>query len=82
MPGKKRSLRKLFTCGKNVKDGGLKEGFRRNKGRQRGFAKLTLKLTEPLWSFVFSLTQVLGSTVYVADFAVNKWLCQNIITPE
>lgn len=25
-PGKERSLRKLFACGKNVKDGGLKEG--------------------------------------------------------
>lgn len=60
-----------------------KAGFGRNKGRILD-CKLMRKLTELLGSLViyFFLLQVPGSTVCVAEFGVNKWLRQNIITLE
>lgn len=88
LPRKDGLLRKLFTCGKNVKDSGIKEGSRKKGGGiytvgvAEYFANLTLKLKELGCCFGFFFLKVRRSTVYVAEIAVNKWLCQNIITPE
>lgn len=81
MPRKERLLRKLLTCGETCEGRGLK---RRVQGEQRkGFGlEAKVRVNRAAAEFVFLLRQVLGSTVCVAEFAVNKWLCQNIITLE